>query len=40
MRIDETVIVTPIDNPGQYDPDWHNSIAMALLDSNARIIPE
>lgn len=39
MRIDETVIVTPIDNPGQYDPDWRNSIAIALLDSNARIDP-
>ena len=32
MRLNDTVIVTPIDNPGQYDPDWRNSIAMGLAE--------
>jgi hypothetical protein len=39
MRINDTVIVTPIDNPGQFDPDWRNSIALALSDSSERIDP-
>ena len=39
MRINDTVIVTPMDNPGQFDPDWRNSIALALADSNDRIDP-
>ena len=39
MRINGTVVVTPIDNPGQYDPDWRNSIAMGLLDSGETVDP-
>lgn len=36
MRLNGTIIVTPIDNPGQYDPDWRNSIAMALTEPGAQ----
>ena len=32
MQIGNTTIVTPRDNPLQYDPDWRNSIATALVD--------
>ena len=39
MRINDTVIVTPIDNPGQYDPDWRNELAIALSESDERIDP-
>ena len=39
MRINGTTIVTPIDNPGQYDPDWRNSIAIGLLESGERLGP-
>jgi len=39
MRINDTVIVTPMDNPGQYDPDWRNELAVALTESNDRIDP-
>lgn len=39
MRINNTVIVTPIDNPGQFDPDWRNSIAIGLMESNDSIYP-
>lgn len=35
MRLNDTVIVTPIDNPGQYDPDWRNSIAIGLMESGS-----
>lgn len=34
MEIGNTTIVTPIDNPCQFDPDWRNLIALALLDSS------
>lgn len=40
MRIGGTVVVTPIDNPCQYDPDWRNSIAIALHEGTERIEPE
>lgn len=42
MKIgDRTVVVTPIDNPCQYDPDWRSAIASALVeDPTARIDPE
>lgn len=39
MRINDTVIVTPIDNPGQYDPDWRNSVAIGLMESEERVDP-
>ena len=39
MRINDTVIVTPIDNPGQFDPDWRNSIAIGLMESEERVDP-
>jgi len=40
MRLNDTIIVTPIDNPGQYDPDWRNSIALGLMESpDERIDP-
>jgi hypothetical protein len=39
MTVDDTVIITPIDNPGQYDPDWRNSVAIALMNSGSRIDP-
>ena len=39
MRVNDTVIVTPIDNPGQYDPDWRNGLATALFESDDRIDP-
>ena len=32
MQIGNTTIVTPLDNPLQYDPDWRNSIATAAVD--------
>ena len=32
MQIGNTTIVTPRDNPLQYDPDWRNSIAAAVVD--------
>ena len=35
MRIGDTVIITPIDNPGQFDPDWRNGIARALYEDGA-----
>lgn len=31
MTIGGTTIVTPIDNPCQFDPDWRGSVAMALF---------
>lgn len=42
MKIgDRTVVVTPIDNPCQYDPDWRSAVASALADDPmARIDPE
>ena len=40
MRIGDTVVITPIDNPGQFDPDWRNGIARSLYeDGSARIDP-
>ena len=39
MRIHGSIIVTPIDNPGQYDPDWRNSIAMGLMEFGDRLDP-
>lgn len=39
MRIGGTVVVTPLDNPCQYEPDWRNSIALALHDGHDRIDP-
>lgn len=39
MRINGTVIVTPLDNPGQFEPDWRNSVAMAFAESSERIDP-
>lgn len=42
MRIgDRTVVVTPIDNPCQYDPDWRSAVASAFADDPyARVDPE
>ena len=41
MQLGSTVIVTPIDNPSQFDPDWRNSIAMILADDpSVRIDPD
>lgn len=42
MRVgDRAVIVTPIDNPCQYDPDWRSALASALVESpGARIDPD
>ena len=33
MKIGEQTIVTPIDNPCQFEPDWRNSVAVALFDN-------
>lgn len=33
MKVNGTVVVTPMDNPGQYDPDWRNSLARAMAES-------
>ena len=40
MRLNDTVIATPMDNPGQYDPDWRNLVALGLVDTGGRIDPE
>lgn len=41
MEVGNTTIVTPIDNPCQYDPDWRNEIAVALTDyPGAKIDPD
>ena len=32
MQLGSTTVVSPLDNPCQYDPDWRNSLAMALVD--------
>jgi len=41
LRIGAQTIVTPIDNPCQFDPDWRNSIAIALTDNpGCRLEPE
>lgn len=39
MKVNGTVVVTPIDNPGQFDPDWRNSLAMAFIESDSQIDP-
>lgn len=39
MRLNDTVIVTPVDNPGQYDPDWRSSIALGFMESDGRVDP-
>lgn len=39
MRLGDSIIVTPLDNPAQYDPDWRNSIAMGLMESGAYVDP-
>lgn len=36
MQLNGNIIVTPLDNPGQFDPDWRNLIAMGLMDSGGR----
>lgn len=33
MQIGDQTIVTPIDNPCQFQPDWRNSVAMALMEN-------
>lgn len=40
MRLNGSVVVTPMDNPGQFDPDWRNSIVNELLEPGSRIDPE
>lgn len=41
MEIGNITIVTPMDNPCQYDPSWRNDIAMALVDfPNEKLDPE
>ena len=42
MRIgDRAIVVTPIDNPCQYDPDWRSAVASAMVDNpGARIDPD
>lgn len=32
MQFGNATIITPLDNPVQYDPDWRNSFAVAALD--------
>ena len=32
MELGNTVIVTPSDNPCQFEPDWRNSVASAIID--------
>ena len=39
MKVNGTVVVTPIDNPGQYDPDWRNLLAMSFAESSERVDP-
>lgn len=39
MRLNDTVIITPLDNPGQYDPDWRNLIAIGLTEPDDHIDP-
>ena len=33
MQIGDQTVVTPIDNPCQFQPDWRNSVAMALMEN-------
>lgn len=41
MTVGGTVIVTPVDNPCQYDPDWRSMLAMALSSNpSASVQPE
>lgn len=42
MRIgDRAIVITPIDNPCQYDPDWRSAVASAFVDNpTAGIGPE
>ena len=41
MRIGAQTIVTPIDNPCQFDPDWRNKTAIALMENPGfRLDPE
>lgn len=41
MTVGGTVIVTPVDNPCQFDPDWRSSLAMAVCDNpSAPVDPE
>jgi len=41
MTIGGTTIVTPTDNPCQFDPDWRGSVAMALFrNPNEPVYPE
>lgn len=39
MRINDAIVVTPMDNPGQFDPDWRNSVALGIIESGGRIDP-
>lgn len=41
MRLGDSIVVTPMDNPGQYDPDWRNFVARGAMemDPGDRIDP-
>lgn len=39
MKIGDQPIVTPIDNPCQFQPDWRNCVALALIE-NPGYVPE
>lgn len=40
MQFGDSTITTPYDNPVQYDPDWRNSFALALLDYPNERLPQ
>ena len=41
MTVGSTVVVTPVDNPCQFDPDWRASVAQAFVDNpSERVDPE
>lgn len=39
MKLGDQNIVTPLDNPCQYQPDWRNYVAMALAEPKKQRIP-
>lgn len=39
MKLGDRTIVTPLDNPCQYQPDWRNYVAMAIAQSGRQKLP-
>lgn len=39
MKLGDQLIVTPLDNPCQYQPDWRSYVAMALADGRGARLP-